>query len=259
MNNWPRTDFHIHATRYRLKEPREEMTVAAIARRCEEHALSAVGIVEHLNRSPKHPVECMDELGEEFRSVSSDTTLFLGAELDIEDENGTVTASPETVDRLGLHFVLAAVHGLSVRLTSIEDYMAYYHRALMATLERVDFVDVIAHPWTARQPLARQGISDECPFGRIPEPYLLEFAEALASRGKAVEINRKSHKDFDDPAYRRFLTILRDKGVSVSLGSDAHRMDAIGATFAADRFLQETGFPPEQIWTPEGKDREIGR
>ena len=250
MNNWPRTDFHIHATRYRLGESREEMSVAAIVRRCEEHALSAVGIVEHLNRSPKHPLECMDALAEEFATVSSDLSLFLGVEVDIEDENGTVTASSETVERLGLHFVLAAVHGLNARPATIDEYIEYYHRALMATVERVDFVDVIVHPWTARQPLARQGVSDECPFGRIPEPCLLEFAEALADRDKAVEINRKAHKDFDDPAYRRFLAILRDRGVRISLGSDAHRMDAIGTTFAADRFLQEIGFPPEQIWTP---------
>jgi len=250
MKDWPRTDFHIHATRYRLGESREEMSVAAIARRCEEHALSAVGIVEHLNRSPKHPLKCMDTLAEEFVTVSSELSLFLGAEVDIEDEQGTVTASSETVERLGLHFVLAAVHGLNARLDSIEAYIEYYHRALMATVERVDFVDVIAHPWTARQPLARQGISDECPIGRIPDSYLLEFVEALADRDKAIEINRKAHKDFDDPSYRRFLTVLRDRGVRISLGSDAHRMDAIGTTFAADRFLQEIDFPPEQIWTP---------
>ena len=88
-------------------------------------------------------------------------------------------------------------------------------------------------------------------FERIPEPYLMEFVEALSDRGKAFEINRKAQKDFGDPAYRTFIAHLRDAGVAVSVASDAHQMDAIGTTFLTDDFLREMGFPAQQIWVPK--------
>ena len=105
---WPRTDFHIHATLYRAQSPREEMSVAAIVHRCEELCLSEVGILEHLNPSPRHPLECMEALAEEFRATSSDVPLSLGVEVNIEDAHGPVGDDQWVAGHglgAGLHFV----------------------------------------------------------------------------------------------------------------------------------------------------------
>jgi len=263
MNNWPKTDFHIHATVHRLGNPQEDMTVANLVRRCEALSYSSVGIVEHLDRSPKHPLSCLEELVEEFRSVrrrvsaSSSLDLFVGAELDIVDTNrpvdeGTsVARTREIKERLGLDYFLGAVHGVGSDVASAEAYIADHHRKLMALVEDCDFVDVVAHPWVTGHKLVQRGLMDDWHFGAIPEQMLEAFAQALVDHGKAFELNGKARKDFGDPAYRQFVRMLKDAGVAISIGSDAHRMEAVGTTSPLDEFLQEMDVPPRQIWTPK--------
>lgn len=250
MNIWPKTDFHIHATYHRLGNPQKDMTVANIVRRCEGLSYSSVGMVEHLDRSPKHPLSCLEELVEEFRSVSSSMDCFVGAELDKVDEGISVPGAREIKERLGLDYFLGAVHGVGPQVTSVEAYVEDHHRRLMALVEDCDFVDIVAHPWVTGRALVGRGIVDEWRFEYIPEGVLREFVQALADHGKAVELNRKARLDFDDPAYRRFVDMLREAGVRISIGSDAHRMEAVGTTAPLEGFLQAMQFPSEQIWTP---------
>ena len=62
------SDYHIHASFYRIKEPdavigpaaAEQLSAARNAGRC------FVGIVEHCNASPKHLFHCLEELSEEY-------------------------------------------------------------------------------------------------------------------------------------------------------------------------------------------------
>jgi len=250
MNNWPKTDFHIHATVHRLGNPQEDMTVANLVRRCEALSYSSIGIVEHLNRSPKHPVSCLEELVKELRSVSSSLDLFVGAELDMVEEGISVPGARAIKERLGLDYFLGAVHGVGADVAGAEAYIADHHRKLMALVEDCDFVDVVAHPWVYGHKFVQRGIIDDWRFATIPEEMLEEFVQALADHGKAIELNGKARKDFDDPAYRQFVRMLKDAGVAISIGSDAHRMEAVGTTSPLDDFLQRMDVPSEQIWTP---------
>jgi len=60
-------DFHIHATAYRLGNPDPDNTVQTILKRCDDLGFAAVGVLEHLNLSAKHPVSCLRSLVQEFR------------------------------------------------------------------------------------------------------------------------------------------------------------------------------------------------
>ena len=166
------------------------------------------------------------------------------------DEGISVPGACEIKERLGLDYFLGAVHGVGSDVAHADAYIADHHRKLMALVEDCDFVDVVAHPWVCGHSLVRRGIMDEWRFAAIPEEMLEEFVQALADHGKAIELNRKAQKDFDDPAYRQFVRMLRDADVAISVGSDAHRMEAVGTTSPLDDFLQEMDVPPQQIWTP---------
>lgn len=247
------TDFHIHATYFRTETAREDMTVAGVVARCEALGLDAVGIGEHQNYKPKHPLHCIRDLANEYANVSSSAVqLFLGTEVDILDDEGGVSSSPELKAELGLDYHLAAVHSVAgMPSDTLEGFISGMHRRLMGATERCHFVEAIAHPWARRRALPEAGVEAGWPFGLIPKVYLEEWTEALAKAGKAVEINTSSQDDFGDPDYRAFLLGLRQAGVKVSVGSDAHDMERIGTTLATDAFLAEMGFKSGDTWMPE--------
>jgi len=249
MQNWPRTDLHIHATRYRTDGAREDMTVANIVRRCEELSLSVVGVVEHLSPHPKHPMSCLADLVAEFRTVSSPLAIFAGSEIDVLDAEGSLCAPDDVKERLGLDFVLAAVHAMPSTVRTVEDYIAEHHRRTLAVIERVPYVDTMAHPWVyARRMADKHG--EAWSFARIPQTQQREIIQAAVEHHVAIEVNSKAQPDFADPAYRDFLIRARDAGVRFTVGSDAHDMDRIGRSFPVDEFLTQLGFTPDHVWTP---------
>lgn len=253
MCDRPRTDFHIHATAYRPDKRNGEMTVAAIAQRCAELSFDAVGIMEHLNHSPKHSMDGLEALAKEARSFSPDVTLYAGAELDILDDTGAVTGSAALKDKLGLDFLLAAVHGALQSVSSISELVDGYQRLLMGVVEHCDFIDVVAHPWAGAKALSDGSDGDGWSYARIPEHYREELLHALSERGIALELNRRSLSELEDPHFREFYLQVRESGVRIAIGSDAHKMEFIGASLPLDDFLRELEFPPEQIWLPDGR------
>ncbi len=250
MQSWPKTDFHLHATFHRLGTPQAEMTVPNIVQRCEALGYEAIGIVEHLNLTPKHPLHCLEELVASFRQTRSTIKLCVGAELDIFRDALPLDEARALKARLGLDYYLGSVHDSVTAIADLDAYIAAYHRKLMFIVCEVDFVDAIAHPWTFGHSLARRGIIPRWRFGDIPAAMLVELARAAATHGKAIEINRNATADLADPAYRAFVGLLRDLGVRLAIGSDAHYMKDVGGTTAQEALLQEMHVPPQQIWLP---------
>ena len=78
------------------------MTVANIVRHLETGGYGSAGIVEHLDTNPKHPLHCLESLVVEFRTLSSAVDLFVGAELDYQQNAITIAEAPAIKQRLGL-------------------------------------------------------------------------------------------------------------------------------------------------------------
>ena len=250
MRDWPRTDVHLHATHYRLQGARDEMTVDRIARRLEALGYVAAGIVEHLDTAPKHPLSCLEAMVREFRAVSSDLDLFVGAELDYQGDAITIPEAPAIKDRLGLDYYLAAAHGVGEGVTCAAAFVEDRHRRLMGIVQECDYADVVAHPWSEGGRYARRGLIEEWRFEMVPERYLVEFVDAARCCGKAIEVNHKALGDVDDPAFRHYLGLLRDAGVAFTVGSDAHSMERVGSTLPLDAMLEDAGLDPANLWRP---------
>ncbi len=252
MDDWPETDFHIHATRYRTRRGREEMGVAEIVHRCEQVGLTHVGIGEHQNLNPKHPVDCLRELAAELRTVSSPSLrIYLGTEVDIVDDRGGITADPGLSEELRIDYHLAALHDLSgLPRDSLPKHIAGIHRRLLTATRHAPLIDIIAHPWTSRRLATPPGNRERWPFGEIPRHLLAEWIEALAKHRVAVEVSPKCLCDFSDPNYLEFLVMLRQAEVRVAVGSDAHSLEVLGETMKITRFLRALGFNPGDLWMP---------
>jgi len=227
--------------------------VTHIVEHLEARSYAAAGIVEHLDTNPKHPLRCLEALVAEFRSLSSSLDLYVGAELDYQGAGITIPEAAALKRRLGLDFYLAAAHGLGEGVNSAAAYIEDHHRRLMGIVERCDDVDIVAHPWSEGARFASRGQIEAWRFERIPERYLREFIDAAVHHGKAIEVNRKALAVADDPAFRRYLGMLRESGVPVTVGSDAHSMDRIDVIDPLNALLQDAGFTPDCLWRPAGE------
>jgi len=254
MIDWPLTDMHIHATRYRLSAPDQEMSVSRIAERLERLGYHAAGIVEHLDTNPKHPVTCLESLVSEFRSVASSVRLYVGAELDYQGGAISVPDAPRIKERLGLDYYLAAAHGMGEGVRDARSFIEDHHRRLMGIAEGCDYVDIVAHPWVEGSKFAARGLIEEWDLGMVPQAHLREFVEATRQSGKAIEISRKVLAHAEEPAFREYLVMLQESGVCVVVSSDAHSMEAIGGATPLNSLLAEAGFGPERLWTPDGRE-----
>jgi len=259
VTDWPLTDLHLHATRYRLANIRPEMTVANIVKRLEATSYVVGGIVEHLEPGPKHPVGCLEALVQEFRSIRSSVELFVGAELDFRGDGITFPEAAQAKRRLGLDFFLAAAHGVPDGITSCAAFAEVHHRRLMGIVSRCDYVDIVAHPWTDGHGLVRRGLVSEWHFECIPERYLREFVEAAKHYGKAIEVNRKVLADAGDPAFAEYLRLLRGARVPLTVASDAHTMDYVASTAPLNALLQAAGLSSQCLWKPATAGRHVNR
>ncbi len=259
MAGIPKTDFHMHASYYRATDRGRngDMTVANVVRRCQELAFDSVGILEHLNDNSAHTLEALEELVGDFRDVSSDIDLYVGAEFDVDDENGTVSGSREIKERLGLDFCLASWHSFRylTDFASAADFVDRYHRSMMDVVEKCDFVDVIAHPWDAVRWLVDDGVIDSWRFEMLPERYRAELIAAMRENEIAIEVNGRNLQFFDDESYCALLNDMRRGGVKVSVGSDAHKMPRIGESFKLDALLEGMGFTADDIFLPKSGER----
>jgi histidinol phosphatase-like PHP family hydrolase len=241
---------HIHATHYRLTGAQQDMTVTNIVQHLEQKSYSTAGIVEHLDTNPKHPRHCLEALVAEFRSLSSSIDLYVGAELDYQGDAITIAEAPALKHKLGLDYYLGAAHGLGKDVTSAAAYIEDHHRRLMGIVEQCPYVDIVAHPWSEGARFASRGRLKDWHFEWIPERYLREFLDAAVYHGKAIEVNRKALESAGDPAFRGYLRMMCESGVSVTVGSDAHTMDRVGKIDPLNALLQDAGFAPERLWQP---------
>ncbi|MGC9436048.1 MAG: DNA polymerase/3'-5' exonuclease PolX [Methanomicrobiales archaeon] len=129
----------------------------------------------------------------------SECRALAGVEVDI-DANGSATLPSRVLADLDL--VIGAVH------TGLTQEMDTITRRIIGAIED-EHIDIIAHP-TGRLLGTRR--PSDVDLGRI--------IEAAAENRTALEINASPLRlDLDDPAVYR----AREKGVLLSLGTDAHR------------------------------------
>lgn len=245
----PRVDTQIHATRYRMDQPKMDATVAACIDACVDQGITHAGILEHLGNW-RHPIECLHEMVAEFRTLTPQIDVAMGLEVNTRDTTGTMDGTHEDRERTGVDFVLAESSSSPAEFTTVEAFIEYDHLCRMAATAH-DWVDVIVHPYTTQEKrLKKAGWEGTWSFDLIPEKYLDEWADALATHGTACEINTKNIAFFEEPKYLWFMDQLVERGVQIAIGSDAHHPDSIGAAEPIYAFCAERGVPPEFIWWP---------
>ena len=243
-------DFHIHATYHRFGDRKSDMTVEKVLDQCKTLGLYMVGVGEHLDRSSKHPESCIRNLVNEFKSLNPPIDSYVFAEANVIDRVGTVTCSLDKKRDLGLDYLLGGFHTGAWNSTN-QDVYAYIEEEYQRIVNMLKYspqIDVVAHPWRAGMKWERNGSISKWSFELVPEDYQDKLIEEAYRRGKGIEINLKN-TTLDEP-YIRFVKKIRDSSVPLSIGSDAHKMDALGLSLDIIAFLNDVGVEDDDLWMP---------
>lgn len=146
--------------------------------------------------------------------------------------------------RVPLHHVLGSVH------TQVPDYRSQYFRGdwfdyqqtyfeHLAQAAETGLFDTLAHPDLVKNESPREWL-----LSRI-EPYILRSLDRIAKTGVAMELNtsgmNKALPEMNPGP--RILELIRQRGIPVVIGADAHRPERVGDGFnVALEQLQSLGF-----------------
>ena len=244
------TDYHIHASFYRVKAEGAEPgpTVAEQQAAARAAGNKCIGILEHCNHAKHHPFHCLEELSAEYHSNSFDRSdTFLGVEADLNDD-GSDDCGADGRAKLGLHYVIGSVHLSPKLIADIHDYIDTEFKRIRNTLLFNKNVDVIGHPFGEGYRWVNAEIIPRWGFDLIPQEYLQEITKLAAEKGIALEINRN---DPTDAVYVDWLKAQRRAGVLFSIGSDAHTTDGCPQAAIRTRWAESLGFTEEQHWKPK--------
>lgn len=146
--------------------------------------------------------------------------------------------------RAPLHHVLGSVH-MQMRHYKARyftgDHFAYQQTYFdhLAQSAETGLFDTLAHP-----DLVKNEAPHEWLFGRI-EPHIQRALDRIAKTGVAMELNTSGLNKVlpEMNPGPRILTLMRERGIPVVLGADAHRPTRVADRYEqALRLLDELGF-----------------
>jgi histidinol-phosphatase (PHP family) len=252
-------DFHAHST-YSDGEFLRSMLGAA-----EAAGLDGIGIADHCNVSEREPMrrtsrnlgfnldltyerrrEAIDYYRGEF-----DVAVYDAVEVDYDPRDEA--AIREFLDEAGFDYAIGSVHHVEDVNVHVESYFGRKSEAERAEAvedyfgKLVDLIEselfaVAAHPDLVERNPALRGYATAEQYDRV--------ADAFADSRTAPELN--AGRAFDDygeyhpsPA---FLDALLDRGVDVTVGSDAHEPGVVAERAEGlDAKLEELGVEPVSV------------
>lgn len=244
------SDYHIHASFYRVKAEGAAPGPTAAEQQAAARAAGNkyIGILEHCNHAKHHPFHCLEELSAEYHSAEFDRSdTVLGVEADLNDD-GSDACGPDGRAKLGLHYVIGSVHLSPKLIADVNEYIKAEYTRIRNALLYNRTVDIIGHPFGEGIRWVRAELIPRWGFDLIPQEWLAEIVELAKKSGKALEINRN---DSDDTTYVAWLRQIRQAGVLISIGSDAHTPDVCPMAAERTRFAESLGFTETQHWKPE--------
>jgi histidinol phosphatase-like PHP family hydrolase len=277
-------DLHIHTVFSRdVKDG--TLSMENIVRRAGEKEIKTVGFADHYH--PGFIVPRPEEIAQArgfVRRQRGAARVYLGAEASILNRRGDLTLSGG--ERELFDYVIASLHphfpGMERTPSGgAGELVDFIHRIYMGAAVN-PLADIIGHPWNLHSKsiydntfsfygLCRAaGLSPAACFGRIPDSYFEEFADAVRGSGKAVELNayavatretgclygedEDERNSFGD-CYLRFFHILAGRNVKFTAGSDAHSLSHVGDTLLLGRYFEMLGVGGDRLWSPEDARR----
>jgi histidinol phosphatase-like PHP family hydrolase len=114
--------------------------------------------------------------------------------------------------------------------------------------------DVVAHPFVLSPRVFRVAphrlaeLSQDM-LESVDEKRLVQTLDRMRERRLAVELNPK-FLEFEQDHVEWFYGLCVERDVRLSIGSDAHSLDSIALSPAAQQFIDSLGIAEANVWTP---------
>ncbi len=200
------------------------------------------GISHAVRMAPEQYGAYVDAVAEAREKFTGRVDVRLGLESDFYP--GVEPWLEELHARVPLHHVLGSVH------TQVPDYRArFFHGDWfdyqqtyfehLAQAAETGLYDTLAHP-----DLVKNEAPHEWRLSRI-EPYIQRALDRIAATGVAMELNtsgaNKALPEMNPGP--RILELIRQRGIPIVIGADAHRPGRVGDAFdVALKQLESLGF-----------------
>ena len=206
-------EYQVHTTQTDGQHSITENLEAAQAR-----GLKAIAFTEHVRKDttwfPRFSLDVRTAAQEHKNLV-----VYVGCEAKALNSEGALDISDDI--RAKCDIILGSVHRFPGENGGYSDWdlledaaFAHVEYELAMGLMQGARIDVLAHPGGMFERRRKQS---------FPEIYLRNLMKASVATAVAIEINTSYLRDVD-----RFLTLCTEVNPYVSIGSDAHTMEAIG-------------------------------
>ena len=195
-----------------------EATVDEILMVARERKIGALAFTEHVRRDTKWFPDFVSDVRERAAGFP-DLRVYVGCETKAMDRDGTLDISSGILESSDI--VLGSVHRfpdgdggyLDFKALSPEQFAETEFRLAIGMVRHAP-IDVLAHP----------GGMYERRHGAFPEEHFRELMIGTLDRGIAIEINSSYLVDFAN-----FIMLCDEINPFVSIGSDAHKLNELGA------------------------------
>lgn len=203
-------------------------TITEMIETAKAKGLSLLAITDHAPNMPGSTHRFYFDNMRVFKGREFGIEVLFGVELNILDQEGHVDFEDQLLEKLGLR--IASIHGPCFKIGTNKENTDAYINAMKNRR-----IDIIGHP-------------DD---GRIPIDYP-RLIEAAKKYDIALELNNSSlsPKTFRQNALENALTyvsLCKEYGVPITLGTDAHVCYDIGEFPYAEQVLEQVDFPEELI------------
>ncbi|MBA1334226.1 MAG: putative histidinol phosphatase and related hydrolases of the PHP family [Firmicutes bacterium] len=215
-------DMHCHT----ISSGHAYSTIAEMAHAAREKGLAAIVMADHGPAMPGGPHLYHFGNLRALPRVIDEVLVLRGVEANILNPGGELDMPDDYLKRLDI--VLAGLHDVCFRGDGIEDNT----NAIIKAMEN-PLVDVIVHPGNPAYPIDKERV-----------------VEAAYNTGTLLEINNSSFVTSRKGSYDNCLEIAvmaKERGIMVSLGSDAHFASAVGEFGKVIELIDTAGIPEQQI------------
>jgi len=251
----PKHDFHIH-TKY-LGCANETMDIQPVIDAWRAKGVTCMGFTDHLNVADQLPLHRKVLADIRAARARADIPVYFGVELNFTGCDEGFVWSGDIKAEYGFQYAIGGIHNTYLAHFDVGKIIEIQHRHHLAVCAD-GLVDALVHPWWfSDHEFRTKGFGDFGTVRQVPEKLTRELAAAAVETDTAIEINAGAniHGRSEDyrAAYRDYVTILAEEGVTFLLASDAHDIGDIQRLPLAWEVAEELELPPDRFWRPRGK------
>jgi HisJ family histidinol phosphate phosphatase len=252
----PPVDYHIHTVYCGHAE--HDMTVANIVKKAEDIGLTSMAITDHVYL--KEDLPHLDWIKKDLQNVRFNLELFLGVEIEMDctSQDGRAQTEIPKVDFVigGTHVFPGTDIGWYKKVNFSKKEKLRIYRAWFKWMKNVikrGEVNILAHPGML---IAQNSIIE-----KFSGNVLADFEElfSLAKvKGVGIELNEACASKLtaeEKETYPQVVQIAMEKGLIISLGSDAHSLERIGKKDWCQEVADRLNFEDARLFRPERRER----